>query len=74
MATVAANDLIDGLRGALGKVLVFKTMHGKTFVSHRARKPDKKKESEAQRNTRTNFRLATEWARKVLLEPEKKAY
>ncbi len=74
MATVTTNDLIEGLRGKLGKSLVFRTMHDKTFVSHRARKPDKKKESEAQRNTRVNFKQASEWAKKILRDPEQKAY
>jgi hypothetical protein len=74
MATVVNNDLIDGLRGRLGKFMVFRTMYGKTFASRRARKPDKKKESDARRNTRSTFRQATEWAKKSLLDPEKKTY
>ncbi len=74
MATVTTNDLIESLSGKLGKSLVFRTMYGKTFVSHQARKPNKKKESEVQRNTRVNFREATQWARKMLRDPEKKTY
>ena len=74
MATVADNVLIQGLRGRLGESLVFKTMRGKTFVATPARKPDKRKESTAQRNTRTAFRQATEWAQYILLNPERKAY
>jgi len=74
MATVADNVLIDGLRGRFGDSLVFKTMRGKTFVTSPARKPDRLKESTAQRSTRTNFRQATEWAQQILLHPDKKAY
>jgi len=74
MATVADNVLIDGLRGRLGESLVFKTMRGKTFVATPARKPDKRKESTAQRGTRVTFRQATEWAQHILLDPERKAY
>jgi hypothetical protein len=74
MAIVATNIIIDGLSGKLGRSLVFRTLHGKTFVSQAARKPDKKKETPAQRETRSNFREATEWARTILRDPEKKAY
>ncbi|MEO7988561.1 MAG: hypothetical protein ABI663_03410 [Chryseolinea sp.] len=74
MATITNNILVDGISGKFGKQLVFRTLRGKTFVSPAARKPSKKKESEAQRNTRVNFREATEWARRILRDPEKKAY
>lgn len=74
MATVRTNDLIDGLSGKLGNALVFRTMRGKTHVSLPACKPDKKKESSAQRNTRSTFKEAAEWAQTILLDPEKKTY
>ena len=74
MAIIANNDLMKGSRGKFGDDLVFRTMRGKTFVSPPARKNDKKKESEAQRNTRVNFQNATQWAQITLLNPEKKAY
>ena len=48
-------------------------MRGKTFVATPARKPDKRKESTAQRGTRVTFWQATEWAQYILLDPEKKA-
>ena len=74
MATVANNDLVDGLSGRLGSSLVFRTLHGKTFVTTPARKLDKRKESMAQRSTRVSFREATQWAQRILLDPERKAY
>lgn len=74
MATVASNELLKGLSGKFGDVLLFKTLRGKTFVSAPARKPDKRKETEAQRNTRSTFRQATQWAQTILHDPEKKAY
>jgi hypothetical protein len=74
MATIKNNDLVKGLSGSIGKQLVFRTLHGKTVVSHMPRKPDKKKETEAQRNTRATFRKATLFARRVLQDPEKKVY
>src|SRR5882757_1741511 len=74
MATITNNVLLNGVSGKFGSSLVFRTMRGKTFVSAPARKPNKKKETEAQRNTRVNFREATEWARRTLRDPERKAY
>lgn len=74
MATVTNNVLIKGFRGKFGDDLVFRTMRGKTFVSPPARKPVKKKQSEAQQKTRTTFQNATQWAQIILLDPEKKAY
>ena len=74
MARIANNDLMRGSRGKFGDDLVFRTMRGKTFVSPPARKNEKKKESEAQRNTHVNFQNATQWTQITLLDPEKKAY
>lgn len=73
MAT-ATNLLIQGLSGMLGKTLVFKTIRGKTYVSSAPRKPDKRKETVAQRNTRTTFQQATTWAKTTLLNPAQKEY
>ena len=61
MARVANNVLMNGMRG-------------KTFASVCARKPDRRKESAAQQNTRVTFRQATEWAQMILLDAEQKAY
>ena len=58
----------------LGHDLVFKTFRGKTFVFAPARKPDKRKETAAQRATRATFQQATRWAKTILLNPEKKNY
>ena len=74
MAIVKNNAIASSFRGSFGNDLVFRHVRGKTFVMAPARKPDKKKESEAQRNTRSNFREAAQWAQHILLDPEKKAY
>ena len=74
MAIVTNNPLVNGFRGAFGKSLVFKQINGKTFASAFPRKPDKRNESEAQKNTRVTFRKASEWAQITLLDPQKKAY
>jgi len=74
MATITSNAMIEGMSGKFAGSLMFRTIRGKTFMSALPRKPDKKKESEAQRGTRTTFRKAAEWAQCILLNPEKKAY
>jgi hypothetical protein len=74
MATVATNVLMSGLSGRFGDSLIFRMMRGKTYVSPPARKPDKLKQSQAQRNTRVKFSKAAQWAQATLLEPKKKTY
>lgn len=68
------NPLTAGMRGALGKTLVFRQDHGKTVIQNMPRKPDKRKETAAQRETRLNFKNATAYALAVLQNPEKCAY
>jgi hypothetical protein len=53
---------------------VFRSVRGKTVASHRARKPDKAKETTAQRQTRVTFREAAQWAKAILLDPKRKLY
>src|SRR5689334_16260192 len=74
MATVSGNMLTTGLRGKIGHLLVFRSIRGKTFASHAPRKPDKSKETIAQRRTRTTFRDASRWAKLILLDPLKKEF
>lgn len=74
MATVVNNDLTRGLRGRIGKWLVFRTFRGKTVVGHAPRKPDPLKQSAAQRQTRSTFREAAAWAVRILLDPGQKRY
>jgi hypothetical protein len=71
MAQVELNDLIKGFSGSVGKV-VFRTYRGKTYMTQRPSKP--KTESEGQRNTRDKFKLATEYAKKMMKDPDRKAY
>jgi hypothetical protein len=71
MAHVKSNDITEGLSGRLGK-LIFRTYKGKTYVARRPSKP--KKESEDQRNTRSKFKLATQYAKQMMADPERKAY
>ncbi len=74
MAIVANNDLTRGLRGRIGKWLVFRVVRGKTIASRAPRKPDPRKQSAAQRLTRSTFRDASAWAVRILLDPAKKQY
>jgi|GEM_PF-3822787 hypothetical protein len=74
MAIVANNDLTRGLRGRVGKWLVFRMVRGKTIASHAPKKPDPRKQSAAQRLTRSTFRDASAWAVRILMDPVKKQY
>jgi hypothetical protein len=74
MAIVANNDLTRGLRGRIGNWLVFRVVRGKTIASRAPRKPDPRKQSAAQRLTRSTFREASAWAVRILLDPVKKQY
>ena len=74
MATVINNDLTRGLRGRVGKWIVFRTRGGKTFAGHAPRKPDPAKQSVAQRQTRSAFREAAAWAVRTLKDPEQREY
>ncbi|HOX81763.1 MAG TPA: hypothetical protein PLJ60_08290 [Chryseolinea sp.] len=47
-------------------------MRGKTVVSKRAAKP--RMQSAQQRENRNRFKLASEWAKSILLELDKKVY
>ena len=74
MAKVSDNDITTGLRGMVGRHLVFRNVGGKTFVSRAPRKPDKKKETAAQRRTRSTFSDASRWAKLTIVDPQKREY
>lgn len=73
MATVKTNVILKGLSGKFGNI-VFRTVGNKTIMSPRGSKPNKKMETDAQRNTRTTFKDATAWAKAMMRNPDKKAY
>ncbi|MBT1701706.1 hypothetical protein [Chryseosolibacter indicus] len=72
MALVRENDLTEGLSGKFGSKMAFKQLRGKTIVARRA-KPTTK-ESQLQKDNRARFRLATQYAKAMMLDPERKAY
>lgn len=74
MAIVSNNDITFGLRGQIGDFFVFRYMRGKTIASRAPRKPDPRKQSAAQRQTRLTFREASGWAVQTLRDPAQKAY
>jgi hypothetical protein len=74
MAKVSDNLITTGLRGRLGRLFVFRIIGGETIVSHAPRKPDKSKETELQRGTRTMFKDASRWAKTVVRDPEKRKH
>ncbi len=73
MAIVDNNPIIEGLRGKLGKMLVFRQRKGKTVVSVMPQKTNKPP-SPAQVTRRTKFKLAVQYAQSVMQNPEASAW
>ena len=71
MAIIKTNALIDGISGRSGNH-VFKQLRGKTIMCKRPSKPTK--QSDHQKENRDRFKKASQWAKDVLLDPDKKAY
>src|SRR6188768_2858564 len=71
MAIIKNNDMIEGISGMIGRH-VFKQVRGKTIMCQRPPKP--LKQSDQQKENRDRFRKASQWAKTILLEPDKKAY
>ena len=71
MAIIKNNDMIEGISGMIGRH-VFKQVRGKTIMCQRPPKPCK--QSDQQKENRDRFRKASQWAKTILLEPDKKAY
>ena len=69
MARVRSNLILEGLSGSIGKELTIRVVNGKTIISV---KPGKrtKPPSEKQKAQQEKFRLAREWAKEQLLNPE----
>ena len=71
MAIVKTNNMIDGISGMVG-TYVFKQLRGKTILCSRPPKP--LTQSKQQKENRDRFRKASQWAKSVLSDPDKKAY
>ncbi len=72
MAIIKSNVIVKGSSGMFGKSIVFKQIRGKTVMCNRPQKA--RTESKRQKDNRDRFRQASQWAKNILLEPEKKAY
>jgi hypothetical protein len=72
MAIVKNNHVVKGLSGQYGD-MIFRQFRGKTFVTP---KPSimPAKQSEKQRDNRAKFKLATEFAKKMMSQTDSKAY
>jgi hypothetical protein len=69
MARIHNNLILEGLSGSLGKEFTIRVVNGKTIISV---KPGKrtKPPSEKQKAQQEKFKLAREWAKTQLLDPE----
>lgn len=72
--SVIDNPLMKNVRGALGQTVYFRQRFGKTEMCNMPTKPDKSKETDAQRATRYTFREAAYYAKNSLKDPAQKAY
>ena len=72
MASSTNNDLTFGLRGKVGRMIVFRQFFGKTIV---ARRPEKKERiaTPAQQLNKDRFKEAVIYAKNALLDESKKA-
>ena len=66
-----SDPAMDGVRGRVGQ-FVFRRLNGITIVSRRPRRPTS--QTEAQRDSRQRFRQATEFAKKEMMNADRKAY
>lgn len=66
-------DNIFGLRGKIGS-LVFRRVRGETYVSAAPSKPRKGSQSALQRHNRDTFRMASQWAKATLSDPQQMDY
>ena len=73
MARFTKNALLLGLKGLLGKDLVFREVNGKTIGSFKG-KPSNKKATVAQDNTRKKFKEASKSAKKETRDTLKKEH
>lgn len=71
-----SNQIMQGMRGAFGGKMVFRTLRGKTVISAMPKRLNvkPKDQSAAQRLTRVNFKSATYYAKHILQDPRMKEY
>jgi hypothetical protein len=72
MAIVQTNYLVQGIRGKIGNGLILRTIRGKVVASSKPQKTAP--QSTLQKENRHRFRLATAYAKAMMLDPEKKSF
>jgi hypothetical protein len=70
MAISKNNPLTHGASGMIGGTLVFRSWNGKTFMYNRPKKPTK--ESLVQKENRQKFKMASNFAKRMMQDPLKK--
>jgi hypothetical protein len=70
MAVSKNNPLTHGASGMIGDTVVFRTWNGKTFMYNRPKKPTR--QSEAQKENRLKFKMATAFAKRMMKDLSKK--
>lgn len=71
---VSNNPVMKNVRGTLGRTVYCRQQYGKTVMCNMPRKPDKSKETDAQRATRQMFKEAVHYAKTATKDPGLKAY
>lgn len=72
MAIIQTNSLLRGMSGMFGNAVVFKNLRGKTIAAKCPVRPVR--QSAQQQQNRSRFRDASQWAKQILLDAERKAY
>jgi len=73
MAIVKGNSILNNIRGKVGNQFVVKNVRGVTVLAMLPKKSSKEPNT-AQLNQRRKFRLAANWAKHVLKDPETLEY
>ena len=71
MSTITNNPLLKGIRGMLGKILVFREVRGKVVVSNRPKK--RKTPTPHQLKTKEKFMRGVHYAKAQMKDPQAKA-
>ena len=72
MASIADNNILKGVSGALGRTIILKKYRKRTIVSGMPSRP--RKRSAAQKKNAENFRIAAKYSRMILNDPDIKEF
>lgn len=75
MAILPKGHPLNGIRGQLGKTIILKKYGKRTLLTNfPAQSKNDKKPTEAQRDQRSKFMYAVDYARWVIQDPKRKSY